>query len=99
MKKMPEKLKNKLRQYYNANLKAKTLNDEVRALFCDYGMDLDYFTASANEYEDNNACKRNIQTEALTFIDYCEGDIEENIKDIEEVFVYQYNRKKKVKIK
>lgn len=82
---MPNTLKEKLRQYDKATRKARKLHEEIEAEFEKYNVP--YENLVANEYE--GKC-----TEALAFISYCEGNIEENIADIEEVFLHFVNKQK-----
>ncbi|MGE7689984.1 hypothetical protein ACQKMI_12350 [Lysinibacillus sp. NPDC097214] len=88
MKKMPYEIKQKLRQYNKANLKAKTLHAELVEIFEEYSVPYENLTANQvfGKYEEE------LVTEALAFINNCEGDVEDNITDIEEVFLYFSNK-------
>ncbi len=86
MKSMPVKIKDKLRQLQKYNEKANILNKEIEEMFAEYEVDTDYLRALGGY--------GTIQTEGLTFIDTCEGDVEDNIKDIEEVFLHYVNQDK-----
>ena len=83
MKSMPASLKNKLRQLQKATVKAKELEAEIVRIIESYRVDPDYLCA--NKIDDNF-------TEALTFIVNAEGYPEDNIKEIEEVFLYHVNK-------
>jgi len=85
MKQMPSILKNKLRRLQNVCIKARKLEREVNEIIESYGVDLDCLCAC--NIDDMN-------TEALTHISYGEGDVEDNIKSIEEVFLYYVNKNK-----
>ncbi|MCQ4924991.1 hypothetical protein NE686_17960 [Tissierella carlieri] len=86
MNTMPVKIKNKLRQLRKVHEKASVLVDEVEEMFMEYGIATEYLRAlgSYGSY----------QTEALTFIETCEGDIEDNIQEIEEVFLHYVDKDK-----
>lgn len=83
MKKMPRKIKTKLRQLQNVNMKAKMLDAEIEEMMKEYGVDPDDLRAMGEGEK---------QTEGLTFITYAEGYVEENIEEIEEVFLYYVNK-------
>lgn len=92
MKKMPYKIKQKIRQYANAQMKVKQLSNELNKMFEEYGVDEDVLTANAcnGRYSFDSKV---IQTEALAFIHNCEcDDLENTILDIERVFVYYANQ-------
>lgn len=82
---MPIKIKNKLRQLQNTAEKASKLTQEVEEMFEIYGLDTDCLKA-CGEFE--------VDTEALTFVTYAEGDVEDNIKEIEYVFLHYVNQDK-----
>ncbi|KOS61474.1 hypothetical protein FJQ98_16475 [Lysinibacillus agricola] len=88
MRNMPYEIKQKLRQYNKANLKAKSLHDELVEIFEEYGVPYENLTANQEygDYQEENS------TEGLAFINNNEGDIEENIAEIEEVFLHFVNR-------
>ena len=79
MKKMPEELKKKLRKLYKLNRESAKLDNEINEIFKDYGVDSDNLCAMGDG---------ELQTEAFAFIVHAEGDVEENIDDIEKVFLY-----------
>lgn len=85
---MPYEIKQKLRQYNKANAKAKSLHSELLDIFEQYGVPYENLTACEEfgEFKDEHS------TESLAFINNCEGDIEDNINDIEEVFLHFVNR-------
>lgn len=84
MKSMPAKIKSKIRQVQRAYEKAKTLEEELTEMFEEYGIDPEKLCGNGN-IED-------LQTEALSFVVYDEGDVEDNIKSIEEVFLHYINQ-------
>lgn len=88
MKKMPYEIKQKLRQYDKINAKARSLHDELVEIFEEYGVPYENLSANQEfgDYENEPV------TEALAFINNCEGDIEDNIDEIEEVFLHFVNR-------
>lgn len=85
---MPYEIKQKLRQYQKANIKAKALHDELVEIFEEYGVPYENLTACQEfgDFEDEPT------TESLAFINNNEGVIEENIAEIEEVFLHFVNR-------
>lgn len=85
MKSMPNKIKTKLRQLQNSYAKARKIENEVEELFEEYGVDTNCLRGQSS-YEQP-------QTESLTFITYNEGSVEENIEDIEEIFLHYINKK------
>lgn len=88
MKSMPYYLKQKLRQYDNASRKAKKLHDEIAEEFDKYKIPYENLTANADfgDYRDDPS------TEGLAYINNCEGNIEDNIEHIEEIFLYFANK-------
>lgn len=86
LNKMPYEIKKKLRQYDNANKKAKMLHDEVSDLFEEYGVPYDNLASSHSNYNDEP------NTEGLAYINNSEGHIESNIAEIEEVFLHFVNK-------
>jgi hypothetical protein len=86
MKSMPYALKQKLKQYNKTNQKAKELHQEISMMLEQYGVPYEHLTGlhELGCYEPS--------TEALTFINNGEGDIEENIKKIEQVFLHFANK-------
>lgn len=88
MKRMPEKIKVKLRQLQKLHKRAAELDREITKLFEQYGVNTDNLCAMGDSWSSD------IQTEALAFITNAEGDVEENIQEIEEVFLYYVNLNK-----
>ncbi|MEC0069137.1 hypothetical protein P4L12_08080 [Bacillus cereus] len=86
MKTIPYALKQKLRQYDKYNRKAEDLHDEIITIIDEYGVPYDNLVANGDGTEP--------QTEALAYINNAEGNIEENIKEMEEVFLYFANKNK-----
>ena len=82
--KMPKRIKDKLREYARVQAKSRELGVEIRELFSTEGIPLEALSASL---DDTSA----VQTEALTYLDYGEGDTEESIKEIENVYVHYKN--------
>lgn len=80
MKKMPYDLKQKLRQYDSLQRKSTNIHSEIVNKLEEYGVPYENLTA----LDDGNEPS----TEALAFINNCEGEIEGNIREIEEVFLY-----------
>ncbi|PDY14166.1 hypothetical protein COO16_04180 [Bacillus pseudomycoides] len=88
MKTIPYELKQKLRQYDKFASKMKKIEGEIHGILDRYKVPYDNLTAQSNIYSDEP------RTESLTHISYGEGDVEENIKEIEEVFLYFANKYK-----
>jgi len=89
MKQMPVKIKNKLRQIQATIEKAKMLERELTNMFEEYDIDISVLDATGdNKYSSEPS------TEALAFISNGEGYVEDNIKEIEEVFLYYVNKSK-----
>lgn len=86
MKYMPYEIKQKLRQYANAQTKIRNLALQIDRMIESYGVPLDNLMALADIYSDEP------QTEALAYLHNgeCE-DLEETIKEIEKVFLYFAN--------
>ena len=87
IKSLPAILKTKLRQLQSAYTKAGKLEREVGEIIESYGIDAGYFDAT----KDGSDMKES--TEALAYIINAEGDVEDNIKLIEEVFLYHHLNK------
>lgn len=85
---MPYEIKQKLRQYDKANAKVQSLHGELVKIFEQYNVPYENLVA-CQEYGDY---KEEHATEAFAFINNCEGHIEDNIADIEEIFLYFVNR-------
>lgn len=86
MKTIPYALKQKLRQFDKYNSKAKDLHLEIIAMIDEYEVPYDNLVANGDGTEP--------QTEALAYINNAEGNIEDNIKEMEEVFLYFANKNK-----
>lgn len=86
MKTIPYALKQKLRQFDKHNSKAKELHREIAMMIDEYQVPYDNLVANGDGTEP--------QTEALAFINNAEGHIEENIKEMEEVFLHFANKDK-----
>ncbi|MGM7635652.1 hypothetical protein [Bacillus sp. Hm123] len=86
MKAMPYTLKQKLRQYDKAIRKANSIHIDIMVELDRYNVPYDYLVANGEMYSEHP------QTEALAYISNAEGEIEESIKEIEEVFLYFVNR-------
>lgn len=82
MRGMPYSLKEKLRQYDRTVKKAQAIHEQIVLELEKYGVPYDNLCASSDSSNDQP------MTEALAFISYNEGDIEDNIADIEQVFLY-----------
>jgi len=87
MKNMPYSLKQKLRQYDRANSKAIQIHTELVAELEEYGVPYENLTALTDPYGDEPT------TEGLAYINNNEGDIEDNILEIEKVFLQIVNSK------
>ncbi|MED1268207.1 hypothetical protein P4U03_16635 [Bacillus mycoides] len=86
MKAMPYELKQKLRQYNRTIQKERAIHEEIANELEKYGVT--YESPSTNV----DWSEVLFSTEALAVIDNCEGGIEENIKEIEEVFLHFVNK-------
>jgi hypothetical protein len=80
---MPAELKRKLRRLQGLYMTARDLDFEISAIFEKYGVNPDNLCASGDG---------EMQTEALAFITNAEGHIEDNIKEIEMVFLHYANK-------
>lgn len=88
MKKMPYEIKQKLRQYANAQIKVSKLAREIDEMIEAYDVPIENLVAMADIYGDEP------QTEALAFLHNGECDnIENTIKEIEDVFLYFVNNR------
>lgn len=85
IKAMPYELKQKLRQLDKYNSKAKDLHHEIMTMLDKYEVPYDNLVANSDIYSNEP------RTEALAYINNAEGDVEENIKEMEEVFLYFAN--------
>ena len=90
MNKMPYEIKQKIRQYNKAILKAKALEKELVNMIEEYDVPIENFEALADIYGDEP------QTEALACINNgectTEKALESSIREIEEVFLWFVNR-------
>lgn len=88
MKKMPYEIKQKLRQYANAQIKVSKLAREIDEMIEAYDVPIENLVAMADIYGDEP------QTEALAFLHNGECDnIENTIKEIENIFLYFVNNR------
>lgn len=86
MKHMPYEIKQKLRQYANVQTKARNLASEIHRMFESYDVPIDNLIAQDDIYSGKP------QTEALAYLHNAEcEDLEDTIKQIEEVFLYFVN--------
>lgn len=83
MLEMPHGIKQKLRDLNTVCLMANNLEHQLENDFMGYGVNPDVLRGVGNA---------EVRTEAFSDIVNCSGDIEENIKEIERVFLY-YVRK------
>lgn len=83
MKELPKRLKQKLRKLQSLIAEVSTLHKDIESIFKQYNIDIENFTATGSG---------EIQTEAFTFITYNEGNVEDNINEIEKVFLYYTNK-------
>ena len=88
--KLPNTIISKLKKYNDLCLASKKLFFEIEKFFHDEDMDIEYFIATNNDDENN--------TEALTNISYGQGEIEENIKEIEKVYLYLKNKQNRKQV-
>lgn len=86
MRIMPQKIKNKIKQLQKAATKTKSIERELYSMLELYKIDPDVLLGNSNPDE--------VYTEALSFVVYGEGEVEENIKEIEKVFLYYVNKDK-----
>lgn len=88
VKQMPYKIKQKLRQYANVQIKASRLAREIDEMIEEYGVTVENLIAMGDTSWNNEEP----QTEALAYLHNGECDnIEQTIKDIEEVFLWFVN--------
>ena len=83
MEKLPRELRTKLNKLHNLNAQSKELTNEISQLIASYGVDIEYLTGMKSD---------GMSTEALTTIYYGEGSADENISEIEDVFLYHVNK-------
>lgn len=87
MNRMPYNIKQKLRQYANAQIKISKMLGEIIDLFESYGVPEENLVACADPFG------KDPQTEGLAFLNNGECDnLEETINDIERVFLYFVNK-------
>lgn len=84
MDKMPYEIKLKLRQLAKAYQKASDLENEVSKIIDIYGVDCKYLDSTCSEYTQYPFTD-------FAYITNSEGDIEDSIDEIEEVFLWHYN--------
>lgn len=95
MKSMPYKIKQKLRQYANVQIKASQLANEIDNMIEEYGVPMENLIAMSDTSWNNDEP----QTEALAFLHNGEcDDIEGTIEDIERVFLWFVNKDQSMKI-
>ena len=93
MKQMPYRIKQKLRQYANIQMKASQLAREIDDMIEEYGVPIENLVAMSNTSWNS----KEPQTEALAFLHNGEcDDIEGTIKDIEEVFLWFVNKNQSI---
>ncbi|MDT8718307.1 hypothetical protein IAI10_16690 [Clostridium sp. 19966] len=83
IKKIPFELKKLLRKMQKLSSESKAVGAKISELLEQYNVPEEALRADS-DYEK--------MTEALAFIEYDEGTIEDNIKDIESVFLYDSNK-------
>lgn len=81
---MPEDIKQKLRQLDSLCREAEKVESQLDFIFMSYGIDSDVFKGFG---------EGSFKTEAFVDIVNCSRDIEENIKDIERVFLHYAKEK------
>ena len=86
MDKLPREIKTKLRKIHKLTYECRELSNDITKFLEEYNLDTEIFSASAN-------LPFNEQTEALTYIEYGEGDAEENIAEFEKVFLLHINKR------
>ncbi|WP_410988656.1 hypothetical protein [Bacillus cereus] len=84
LKAMPYALKQKIRQLDKYSKRISRLNQEIMDMVEEHKVPYENLVATASHDE--------FQTEALAYINNAEGDVEVNIKDIEEVFLHYANK-------
>lgn len=83
MVKMPEDIKQKLRELDILCRQANTLESQLEFIFLSYGINPNVLRGVGNI---------DVQTEAFADIVNCSGDIEKNIREIEIVFLHYARR-------
>lgn len=84
LKAMPYTLKQKIRQLDKYSKRISRLNQEIMDIVEEHKVPYENLVATASHGE--------FQTEALAYVNNAEGDVEANIKDIEEVFLHFTNK-------
>jgi hypothetical protein len=84
MVKMPEEIKQKLRELDSLCKQTKKVENQLYLEFSNYSVNPNYLIGFGEGH---------VKTEAFSDIVNCLGDIEENIKDIERVFLH-YTKEK-----
>lgn len=82
MDKMPKEIKSKLRSLGNTAIKMRMLEEEIESMFNEYEIDTDILRGLGGIKG----------TEALAYISNGEGDMKENIKEIEVAFLNIINQ-------
>lgn len=91
MKSMPRDIKQKIRQVQKNAEKTKMLSIELNQLFGRYDdVDTSRLDATCDPYDYKPIVE---YTDALSSVINAEGDVEENIKEIERVFLLMVNGK------
>ncbi|APM37324.1 hypothetical protein [Clostridium kluyveri] len=85
MLEMPQNIKQKLRNLNLVCLKVNNLEKQLEKDFMSFGVNPDVLRGVGNA---------KVRTEAFSGIVNCSGDIEENIKEIEKVFLYYVGKQK-----
>lgn len=83
--KLPDRIKNKLRKMQKLSVTYSHLEREINDYFTSCGVDIGNFLTEGEGEEQN---------EALTYISYGEGDVEENIAEIEKLFLHYVNKER-----
>lgn len=86
MNSLPKYIKDALRKKDKLVREQNKIENIIEDFFNKEGISTSYFTATAGTFEES--------TEALTYIDYGEGDIEDNIDEIERVYLIYKNKMK-----
>jgi len=86
LEKLPKKLKDKLQKLQEICCLAHTTTLEVGVIIESYKIDIEYLDGMISDSDKPS-------TEALTCIVNAEGNVNDNIRDIEKVFLWHYNNK------
>lgn len=82
---MPYEIKKKLRQYDKAIAKTKSIHDDLVREFEKHNVPYEYLVANGELFGEHP------QTEGLAYINNAEGYIEDNIAEIEKIFLHFTN--------